>query len=75
MPTDDSIIGKTVASIEVQEWAGTDTFKDDVTWERTVITFTDGNTLSFDSWDGDVYDPYRCTFDDDGNPIPYDEEN
>lgn len=62
------IIGKTVAAVEVQEWAGKDAFKDDVTWERTVITFTDETTIAFDSWDGEVYDPYRCVFDDDGLP-------
>jgi hypothetical protein len=61
-------IGKTLRSIEVQEWAGTDTFKDTVTWERTVLTFSDGSTMQFDSWDGEVYSPYRCVFDDDGQP-------
>ena len=70
----ESIVGKTVASIDIQEWAGTDTFKDTVTWERTVLTFTDGTTSSSDSWDGEVYDAYRCVFDDDGQPQRYVEE-
>jgi hypothetical protein len=68
MTTD--IVGKTVASVEVQDWAGQDAFKDTVTWERTVITFTDGSATSFDSWDGEAYDEYLCEFDDNGQPRP-----
>jgi hypothetical protein len=64
------IIGKTVAAVEEQEWGGRDTFKDLVTWNRTVITFTDGSTTAFDSWDGETYDQFRCVFDDDGQPHP-----
>lgn len=64
------IVGKTVASTEIQQWAGRDTFKDDVTWERTVITFTDETYVQFDSWDGEVWDEYRAVFDDDGKPHP-----
>lgn len=62
------IIGKTVQAVEIQQWAGLDTFKETVTWERTEITFTDGAFVSFDSWDGEVYDEYRAVFDDDGKP-------
>ena len=65
------IIGKTVANVEEQQWAGRDTFKDDVTWVRTVITFTDGSSIGFDSWDGEVYDPYLYSdIDEDGHPVP-----
>lgn len=64
------IIGKTVANVEEQQWAATDTFKDTVTWERTIITFTDGSTTAFDSWDGERYGEYRCEFDDEGKPHP-----
>jgi hypothetical protein len=64
------IVGKTVQAVEVQQWAGRDTFKDTVTWERTVITFTDETTTAFDSWDGEVYDEYQAVFDDDGQPHP-----
>jgi hypothetical protein len=69
-----SIVGRTVASVEVQQWAGFDSFKDNVTWERTVLTFDDGTTWTRDSWDGDVYDEYRCTFDDQGFPVPIEED-
>ena len=62
------IIGKTVTNLEIQQWAGRDTYKDDVTWERTVLTFDDGSTMSFDSWDGEAYDEYQAVFDDDGKP-------
>jgi hypothetical protein len=66
-------VGKTVAAVEVQEWAGRDTYKDDVTWDRTVITFTDGEVIQFDSQNGEIYGEYRCTHDENGNPIPLDE--
>src|SRR4051812_10855760 len=59
-PLMSDLIGKTVASVEVQEWAARDTFKDTVTWERTVLTFTDGTSTAFDGWDGEVFEPYRC---------------
>lgn len=68
------IIGKTVAATEVQAWAGKDTYKDDVTWERTVVTFTDGSTITLDSFDTEIYDEYRAVFDDDGRPQRYVEE-
>jgi hypothetical protein len=70
----DYIIGKTVAAVEVQQWAGRDTFKDDVTWQRTVITFTDETTLQYDTTDSEVYDEYRAVLDDEGQPHRYVEE-
>lgn len=62
------IVGKTVAVVEVQQWAGTDMFKETVTWERTVITWTDGTSTGFDAWDGERFEEYRAIFDDEGQP-------
>lgn len=70
------IIGKTVATVEVKSMAGRDTFKDTVTWERTVITFTDDSNVQFDSWDGEVYDEFEYTeTDENDQPIPIEPED
>jgi hypothetical protein len=65
-------VGKTIARVEEKSMAGRDQFKDTVTWTRTVITLTDNTTLTFDSWDGEVYDEFEWERWDEENdqPIP-----
>jgi hypothetical protein len=74
--TPEQMIGKTVASVQMHDMAGRDTFKDTVTWTLVEITFTDGTQVSFADSDGEVYDAFEYKgFDDDGDPIPLVEES
>ena len=73
--TPEQMIGKTVASVQMRDMAGRDTFKDTVTWTLVEITFTDGTQVSFADSDTEVYDAFEYKgFDADGDPIPLTEE-
>jgi hypothetical protein len=74
--TPEQMIGKTVASVQMHDMAGRDTFKDTVTWTLVEITFTDGTQVSFADSDGEVYDAFEYKgFDADGDPIPLHEKD